>query len=139
MLRITTIALPFTLALLSACGPDETISGQLDPTARYTLTAMENPTTPNDTLLPNATIQFPEEGAFTGDGPCNRYWGAQTVPYPWIAFGPIATTRRACPDLRAEATYLQLLSQMTFAEVAGDVLLLSNDQDATLTFVRQSD
>lgn len=137
--KAITRAVPLALGVLIACGPDETVSGYVDPSATYVLTALSSPTAPEDAPLPQATIQFPKEGEVAGEGPCNRYWGQQTVPYPWIELRAIATTRRACPDLAAEAAYIRTLSHMTFAEVTGDVLLLSNEQDEVLTFVRQSD
>lgn len=125
--------------VLLACGPDETVSGFVDPDARYVLTALSSAEASGELPLPRATIQFPQEGEVIGEAPCNRYAAQQKVPYPWFELGPIVATRRTCPDQASETLYLRMLSEMTFAEVSGEVLLLSNDQDETLEFTRQSD
>ena len=81
-----------------------------------------------------ATIGFPEEGKVVGDGPCNGYSAAQSAPYPWIALGPVAATKRACPDLEAEVAFFEALSRMTLIEVSGSALILSNDDGESLVF-----
>lgn len=120
------VALAF---LLTTCGPDETISGFADPQASYRLVSLDG-----DTIVASATIRFPEPGQVTGTGPCNSFNAAQRVPYPWFELGPIASTRRACPDLEAETAYFAALAEMRFAEVVGDTLLLSNEADREMVF-----
>ena len=44
-----------------------------------------------------ATLTFPRRGVVEVQGPCNSFQSTNTTPYPWISFGPIAATRRACP------------------------------------------
>lgn len=117
---------------LSSCGPDETISGYASTGAVYRLQSLNNAPFPA-----TANIAFPAQGRVTGTGPCNGYHADQTAPYPWFALGPIAATRRACPDLAAETDYFTALSQMTLAEVAGPVLILSNTDGGEMVF--QSD
>ena len=115
--------------LLTTCGPDETISGFADPEARYRLTSLDG-----EGFIANAYIRFPEPGQVTGTGPCNSFSADQRVPYPWFELGPIATTRRACPDLAAEADYFAALSEMQFAEVFDQTLLLTNDAGREMLF-----
>jgi heat shock protein HslJ len=81
-----------------------------------------------------AILEFPEEGALSGQGPCNTYRGTQSVPYPWFKAENIASTRMACPDLDLEATYFSALEAMTLAEVAGNTLILSNDDGRKMVF-----
>lgn len=127
-MKTTGLMLLATMTLL-ACGPDETISGYADENATYVLTSI------NDTAFSaRATIGFPTEGKVRGAGPCNIFNAAQTAPYPWFAIGPIASTRRACPDLDLEQVLFMTLGQMRFAEVVGDVLILSGDEDALMVF-----
>ena len=52
-----------------------------------------------------ATMEFPAEGRMSGSAPCNSYTAEMSVPYPWFEAGPIAATRRACPDLDAETAF----------------------------------
>lgn len=122
-------SLALTMLLLTACGPDETISGYADNKATYVLRTLENAD-----VAPRMTIQFPEEGQVAGQSACNRYTATQSAPYPWFEIKAIAATRRACPDLDLETAYFQALEQMTFAEVVGDVLILSNSADDQLVF-----
>lgn len=56
-----------------------------------------------------ATIGFPARSQIAGQGPCNSYTSTNTTPYPWIEIGPIAATRRACPQLQAEAAFFDAL------------------------------
>lgn len=84
-----------------------------------------------------ATISFPEEGQITGSAPCNSYTATQEVPYPWFKAGPIAATKRACPDLAAEALYFESLSKMTLSEVSGRNLILSTADGDKMVFLAQ--
>jgi heat shock protein HslJ len=81
-----------------------------------------------------ATLTFPEAGQIAGEAPCNAYSATMTVPYPWFDAGPIAVTRRACPDLAAEATFLKALEGASISDVLGDTLILSDDAGPTLVF-----
>ncbi len=114
---------------VNACGPDETISGYADTSAVYHLVSIDGVP-----FSETATISFPEKGAVSGQGPCNRYSASQNTFYPWFEMGPILSTRRACPELNAEAAFFAALSEMSLAEVAGDVLLLTGENGRELTF-----
>ena len=115
--------------LLSACGPDETISGYADTSATYVLQEING-----SAFIAKASIRFPKEGEVSGEGPCNSFGASQTAPYPWIELSQLRATRRACPDLPAEATYFTLLETMTFAEIVGGTLILSNSEDQIMVF-----
>ena len=120
-------------ALLAPYLKDETISGYADPAARYQLEAI------NDAPFPaSATITFPAEGRIEGSGPCNRFSATQSAPYPWFETGPIAATKRACPDLPAETAFFAALTRMTLIEVAGPHLLLTNDAGEVMAFREMS-
>lgn len=116
------------LLALTACGPDETVSafGSGDD---YVLTEMNG----TEIDVP-VTLNISDTGQISGQGPCNTYSADQTAPYPWFALGPIISTRRACPALALEAAYFEALASMTIAEVAGTVLILTNEADEILTF-----
>ena len=116
------------LGLLSACA-DETISGYADREATYRLVELNGEAFPS-----RATIAFPEPGTASGTGPCNRWSATQSAPYPWIALGPIAATRRACPNLEDEAAFFRALSDVTLAEILGDILILTTEDGREMVF-----
>lgn len=102
---------------------DETISGYVDPKAIYTLVELNGEAVSSD-----ATVTFPTEGRAEGNGPCNAWSASQTAPYPWIELGPIAATRRACPELAFESRFFEALTNVSLAEVSGPLLVLSGDE-----------
>jgi len=126
MFKVAWAAVP--LALMGYCA-DETISGYADATTTYRLVELDGAA-----FDAQATIRFPEEGRIAGSGPCNAFSAQQGAPYPWFDVGPIAATKRACPDLAAEAAFFAALAEMTLSEVAGPVLILSNDSGRELLF-----
>ncbi|MEL6551099.1 MAG: META domain-containing protein [Pseudomonadota bacterium] len=129
-MSLTRFLLPLlTLPILAACGPDETISGFLDPSETWQLAELDGAP-----WAAEATLSFPEAGRVTGRGPCNAFNATQSAPYPWIEIGPLAATRRACPELAAETRFFEALSAMAIAEVSGDVLLLSGEDGREMVF-----
>lgn len=127
MIRLTAAAA--AMAGLFSCAGDETLSGYGAADVTWVLATLDRAPFPA-----RATLTFPEDGRLAGDAPCNAYWGAQTAPYPWFAATQITATRRACPDLDAEAAFFEALEAMTLAEVAGNTLLLSNDAGREMLF-----
>ena len=127
MLRLT-----FLLPLLLGYCADETLTGYGAKDQVFVLVSIND-----QPVSARATIQFPDEGQITGQAPCNSYTASQTVPYPWFKAGPIAATRRACPDLDAEALFFQTLSEMTLSEVSGPNLILSTAEGQTMVFLAE--
>lgn len=121
------------LLLVAACQRDETLTSY-GAEGTWRLTHVNDQTTE----IP-ATISFAADGQVQGKAPCNSYSALQTAPYPWFALTPIAATKRACPDLALEQDFLTALAKMTLSEVSGDILILSNDADERLQFIRQHD
>ncbi len=120
------------LFALPACQTDETISGYADRAVIYRLEQVNG-----RSFAARATIAFPEPGTVSGQAPCNRYSASQTVPYPWISIGPIATARVACPDLAQESLFFEALKAASLAEVQGGTLILSNDAGLQMVFRAQ--
>lgn len=115
--------------LCTSCGPDETISAYANPLSIYVLQSLNG-----EPIAARADISFPEKGTVSGNGPCNVFQATQSAPYPWLALGPIAATRRACPDLALESAYFQALEAVTLVEVSGPFLLLTNTDGLELVF-----
>lgn len=128
MFKIFALLAP--LALLNSCAADESISGYADTGAEYELVEIDGVA-----FAGRATISFPEAGEVVGQAPCNRYFGAQSEPYPWFNVDGIGATRMACPDLELEIAFLAALQAMTLSEVSGNTLILSNTQGRQMVFV----
>lgn len=123
------LTLVVLLTALSACRKDETVRAYGGGDRTWTLKIL------NDAPFPaTATLTFPKAGEIAGQGPCNRYFGAMTVPYPWFDAGPIGSTRMACPDMAAEDAFFAALEAVTLSEVLGDVMLLSNTEGVEMVF-----
>ena len=109
---------------------DETISGYANPDISYQLIEIAG--------VPaayTATIMFPQEGSVTGKGPCNSYAAEQTAPYPWFEVGFIRATRAACPDLKFEQEYFDMLTKVTTIEVLENIVILRNEDALEMVFV----
>lgn len=123
-----TALLLIAMSILGSC-KDETVSGHGGAGAAWALESIDGTPFPA-----RATLSFPEEGTLAGEAPCNRYSGAQTLPYPWFRVKALVATKRACADLEAETRYLRALEEMTLVEVAGDTLLLTNEAGREMVF-----
>lgn len=119
------------LAILTACFNDETVSGQTDVSDVWVLKTLND-----SSVRPRITIEFPDEGQVAGQAPCNRYFAKQTLPLPWFKLTAIGATKMACPDLKLETQYFNLLQNMTTAEITGDTLILKSDTEQTLIFMK---
>jgi heat shock protein HslJ len=123
-------ALCFLMPTLAAC--DESVWAYGGAGATFVLEEIDGAP-----FAARATLTFPVPGELSGEGPCNLYNAAQLAPYPWFEAGPIAATRRACPDLGAEAAYFEALSAMELAEVLGGVLILSTASGREMVFTAE--
>lgn len=59
-----------------------------------------------------------------GSAGCNRMMGSYELRGSSLKFGPLATTRMACPSMDAEQAYLVALGATTRYEIAGTTLTL---------------
>jgi heat shock protein HslJ len=61
------------------------------------------------------TMAFGRDGRVAGRSACNRYRGAYTLTGEGLGFGPLATTRMACPPpvMATEARFLELVRGVT--------------------------
>jgi heat shock protein HslJ len=81
----------------------------------------------------NATLSFDASDAVTGHAGCNTFNGEATIDGGSIDFGPLATTRMACPEpqMSLETTYLGALDAATSWKIDGDKLILEGGTTAT--------
>lgn len=108
--------------LLAQCDQDETLTAYGAAGQVWRLTELNG-----SRVSGSATLEFAEDQTMRGTGPCNLFSAKVTAPYPWFELSPILSTRRACPDLALETELLNLLPQLSQAEVSGSVLVLSNE------------
>jgi putative lipoprotein len=86
-----------------------------------------------------ATLEFTEEGKVSGGGSCNRVFGSVKIDGDRISFGPLGSTRMACPEAvsNQESKYLQALQAAERFTVDGATLSIhSKGMDAPLRFAR---
>jgi len=126
MLRLALIAGLFGL---SQCGKDETVGGYGAADQVWELTELDG-----TAFAARATMTFPEPGQIAGQAPCNTYSGKMGAPYPWFETEQMAVTRRACPDLAAETTFLTALEEMSLSEVSGNTMILTNEAGREMVF-----
>ena len=117
------------LSFIPACQADETLRAYGAADKVWVLSEI------NDApFTANATLTFPDAETIAGSAPCNRYTAGMTVPYPWFEVGPIAATKRGCPELSQEALFFQTLTEMSLSEVLGDILILSTPEGQKMIF-----
>ena len=87
----------------------------------------------------SATLHFPQIGVISGDAPCNSYRAEMHIPYPWFGVDQIAATKRACPDLAAEAAFFAALKEASLSNVGPDTLVLSNEAGDPLLLFKPAD
>lgn len=119
----------FAAYIWAATGTDETLHAYGAADRIWRLSEMNGAPFDGD-----VTISFPRAGVVMGQGPCNRYNGALTLPYPWFGIGPLAATRMACPDLPLETAYFATLESVTISEVREHSLILSTEDEVVLVF-----
>jgi len=73
-------------------------------------------------------------GGYAG---CNQFTGSVTVTGDGLSFGPIASTRRMCPEvMQQEGDFLQALENAHRFSISGEDLAIENaNGEVTLRFV----
>ena len=123
--------MPCQLAYLALAGP-RTVARAYDPAA---------PPAVEKTQTVQATLAFPEEGRVAGNASCNRFTGTVTLRGDSIAFGPLATTKMACPPAvdEQERRHLAALQDASRVAMEGPYLLLyTKSGGAPLKYTKKS-
>jgi heat shock protein HslJ len=129
------VAIAFAFA---ACGGDEGSSsdpGTQDPAAlegdSWILTQML--TAGGQTQIVEVGVSAKFDGStISGNAGCNSYHASYEASGGDISFGPIAATKKLCPEAEqsTEDRYLQLLAEIGSYEVSGRSMSM-NDTDGT--------
>lgn len=125
--------LPVALLALAACSPLPDTVGEAAPAG--TLWRLE---TVNDAPAPYAaSLRLLRNDRVVGMTACGPFTAEQTAPLPWLDLGAFDPETPGCDDPGAAAFYAALKSmgsQMGFAEVLEDRMLLSNAAGQSLFF-----
>lgn len=86
-------------------------------------------------------VAFKSDGDVVGSGGCNNFFGSFTQTGRLVSFGPLASTRKACPQpvMNAERDFLQLLEQVRAVDATFKKLTLYGDNDQVLATLRRRD
>ena len=79
-------------------------------------------------------IAFNANGEVSGNGGCNGFFGSFTQSGPNIAFGPLASTRRACQDPldSAERGFMSVLNRARTVNATARELVFYGEQGEVL-------
>lgn len=139
-LRRIAIVLPLVLvaSAFAACGGDEgsgSDQGTQDPAAlegqSWILTQMLTAGGQTQILDVGVSAEF-DGTTISGNAGCNSYHASYEASGGDISFGPIAATKKVCPEdeQSTEDRYLQLLAEIGSYEVSGRSMSM-NDTDGT--------
>ena len=138
--RRTAILLPVVVVAFAfaACGGDDgsgSDGGTQDPAAlegeSWILTQMLTAGGQTEIVQTGVSAQF-DGTTISGNSGCNSYHASYEATGSDISFGPIASTKKICPEdeQSTEDRYLQLLAEIGSFEVSGRSMSM-NDQDGT--------
>lgn len=77
----------------------------------------------------------------TGFAGCNNFFGSYEIDEDALKFGPVGSTRMACPDLQLnlETAFFNALDQTNRWEIKNDVLFFLDDSDVVLARFTKED
>lgn len=110
-----------------------------DLVGSWKLTTMVGETATSTFQEDAPTLVYAEGGAVSGNAGCNSYRTNATWEESTISFGPMMSTKMACPHLDVEQAFSTLLSKPMVASISGDKLLLSQDGKVVLEFLKDLD
>lgn len=135
-MRLTT---PLTLLALAACSPAPRPGGAPDSTPPAPASAAATPLediywrlvavggrpVPATDAGPGPGMRLLADGRkVQGSAGCNRMMGTYELSGSGLRFGPLASTKMACPAMETEQAFLAALDSTTRYEIAGSSLTL---------------
>lgn len=86
-------------------------------------------------------VAFKSEGEVVGSGGCNNFFGSFTQNGRLITFGPLASTRMACPPpiMDAERDFMQMLEHVRAVDATFKELTLYGEENQVLATLRRRD
>lgn len=104
--------------VLAACTPDSEAAAPIP--GDYELIAVEGVE-----VSGQPTLRIAEDGAVSGQGPCNMFTGQNRATLPALDLGALATTRRACLQEGGEHAFFQALGAAREAKREGKELIMT--------------
>lgn len=71
------------------------------------------------------TMEFTADGKVMGNAGCNNYRSTYTLNDDTVTFGPVMSTKMACPGMQGEQLFTSLLTNPLHAKLDGDRLIFS--------------
>ncbi|WP_277227152.1 META domain-containing protein [Hymenobacter sp. YC55] len=130
MLNLHRIALGLPLLLLTACQSTSPASQPITPLAslrntRWVLRTLQGQPVPVPTNGEAYLLLRTNELNAEGNGGCNRFRGTFELPADGqLRFGPLLSTKMACPDLSTETGFMNALTNTRTYQISGDTLRL---------------
>lgn len=87
----------------------------------------------------SATLIYADGGAISGNAGCNNYRSNATLEGNKITFGPMMSTKMACPHLEGEQTFSVILAEPVEAVTNGETLTFSQNGEVVLEFVKNNE
>ena len=83
-----------------------------------------------DSLEINPTIQFDEkEKRISGFSGCNNYFGAYSTEKNNLSFSQMGSTRKMCPDMTIENTFVNYLKSVSYYKIENEKLNFFSKND----------
>ena len=120
-------ALAYILVLFS-CKTSKPASTERLAGHKWILSEMNGTPVQMSNTNKDAHLEFDyKEMRIAGNGGCNNISGTFTATRSKLLFGPVLSTKMACPNLKFEDNFLLTLAQVNRYEILSGELLLKNN------------
>ncbi|MDR1090227.1 MAG: META domain-containing protein [Prevotella sp.] len=82
------------------------------------------------------TMEITADGNVAGNAGCNNYRSTYTLDSNTVTFGPVISTKMACPGLQGEQLFASFLTTPLQAALDGDKLTFSKEGDVVLELTK---
>lgn len=84
-------------------------------------------------------VQFKSGGELIGSGGCNNFFGNYDLNGTQLKIGPLASTKKACPNLREEQAFLKALQDSRRIEATHLSLMLFDEAGTKILTLQRRD
>lgn len=84
-------------------------------------------------------VAFKTGGEIIGHGGCNRFFGTYAQDGDTLTIGPLASTKMACPDLKAESEFLNNLQAARTITATHKTLIIYNADGRSVLSLQRRD